>query len=108
VCSAWNKDDERVRRVSRNVLLYRAPATVIVYMDKRLSKYDMSSAGLWMQNLTLVLRAQRIESCYIASGARYPGLLQTELGLPENIEVLSGIALGYKDHGHVRNTLALT
>lgn len=102
-----SRDDHKERHIAmaENYGFYCAPVAVIVYMDKRLSKYDMISAGFWMQNLCLILQAQEIEACYMASVAGYPDLLRRELDLPEGIKILSGIALRYKDRDHVRNTL---
>jgi nitroreductase len=93
--------------IAENYDFYRAPMAMIVYMDKRLSKYDVISASFWMQNLCLALRSQGIEATYMASVVGYSELLREELGLPEDIELLAGIALGYKDPDHVRNALNL-
>ncbi|KAH8812775.1 Nitroreductase-like protein [Xylogone sp. PMI_703] len=104
-----SRDEPEKRHIAmtENYGLHGAPVAIIVYMDKRLSKYDMIGVGFWMQNLCLILRAQEIEACYMASIAGYPELLRRELDLPEGIEILSGIAVGCKDDNHIRNTLRL-
>lgn len=83
-----DEHEKRHTAVAQNYGFYGAPVAVVVYMDKRLSKYDMVSAGFWMQNLCLILRTQGIEACYMASVAGYPELLRRELDLPEDIEIL--------------------
>jgi nitroreductase len=102
-----DEHEKRHTAVAENYGFYGAPVAVVVYMDKRLSKYDMISAGFWMHNLCLLLRTQGIEACYMASVAGYPELLRRELGLPEDIEILSGIALGYKDSDYIGNSLVM-
>ncbi|KAL6831493.1 Nitroreductase-like protein [Trichoderma sp. SZMC 28015] len=104
------RDDHEKRKttLAENFRFYGATAAIIVYMDNRLSKYDLISAGLWMQNLTLALRAQGIEACYQASVAGYAEILQRELDLPEGVNFLSAIAIGYEDVSYVGNTLRMT
>ncbi|KAL7936782.1 Nitroreductase-like protein [Trichoderma chlorosporum] len=104
------RDDHEKRKttLAENFRFYGAPAAVIVYMDSRLSKYDVISAGFWMQNFTLALRAQGVEACYQASVAGYAELLQRELDLPEDVNFLSAIAIGYEDVSYVGNSLRMT
>lgn len=99
--------DKRNAALSENFDLYGASAAAIVYMDKRLSKFDILSAGFWMQNFTLALRAHDIEACYMASVAGYPELLMKDLDIPNGSEILCGIALGYKDSDYIGNKLEM-
>ena len=90
--------------LKRNFDFYGATTAIIVYQDKRLVYYDTLSVGFWMQNLTLTLRTQGIEACYMASITGYPTLLKTVLNLPEGVDILSGIAFGYVDENAIENT----
>lgn len=103
------RDDHEKRQaaLAQNFQFYGAPAAVIVYMDSRLSKYDLLSSWFWMQNFTLALRAQGVEACYMASVTGYPELLQRELGLPADVNFLSAIAIGYEDVSYVGNSLRM-
>jgi nitroreductase len=96
--------EKRNEYLTQNFNLYGATTAVIVYQDSRLVYYDTLSVGLWMQNLTLTLRAQSVEACFMASITGYPTLLKKTLGLPEGVDVLSGIALGYIEEGAIENT----
>jgi nitroreductase len=103
------RDDHEKRQtaLAENFQFYGAPAAVIVYMDNRLSKYDLLSSGFWMQNFTLALRSQGVEACYMASVAGYPKVLQRELGLTADVNILSAIAIGYEDLSYVGNNLRM-
>ena len=98
--------EKRNKALALNFQFYGAPAAVIVYMDERLSNFDMLSVGIWMQNFTLSLRTRGVEACYMASVAGYPELLK-ELGIPDDANVLSGIAPGYEDEENIGNTLTM-
>lgn len=106
---AIGRDDHEKRQaaLAENFQFYGAQAAAIVYMDNRLSKYDLLSSGLWMQNFTLALRAQGVETCYMASIAGYPAVLQRELGLVGDVNFLSAIAIGYEDMNYVGNDLRM-
>ena len=99
------RDDHEKRNeyLKRNFDFYGARTAVVVYQDSRLVYYDTLSVGLWMQNLALTLRAQNVEACFMASITGYPTLLKKTLGLPEGVDVLSGIALGYIEEGAIEN-----
>ena len=100
------RDDHEKRNeaLKKNFDLYGANTAVIVYQDNRLVYYDTLSVGFWMQNLTLALRTRGVEACYMASITGYPTLLKKTLGLPEGVDILSGIALGYIEEGAIENT----
>lgn len=102
-----NDHEKRQAALAENFQLYGAQAAAIVYVDSRLSKYDILSSGLWMQNFTLALRAQGVEACYMASITGYPEVLQRELGLVRDVNFLSGIAIGYEDLNYVGNDLRM-
>lgn len=99
--------EKRQTALAENFQFYGAQAAAIVYMDNRLSKYDILGSGLWMQNFTLVLRAQGVEACYMASVAGYPEELKRELGLVGDVNFLSAIAIGYEDLNYVGNDLRM-
>jgi nitroreductase len=106
---AIGRDDHEKRQaaLAENFQFYGAPAAVVVYMDNRLSKFDLISSGIWMQNFTLALRAQGVEACYMASIAGYPEVLKRTLGLDGDVNFLSAIAIGYEDLSYVGNSLRM-
>ena len=96
--------EKRHEAIIKNVDFYGASTAVIVYQDSRLVYYDTLSVGFWKQNLTLALRTRDVEACYMASITGYPTLSKKNLGLPEGVDILSGIALGYLEKGAIENT----
>ena len=96
--------EKRNKAIVSNFDFYGATTAVIVYQDSRLVYYDTLSVGFWMQNLTLALRTRDVEACYMASITGYPTLLKKTLELPEGVDILSGIALGYIEEGAIENT----
>lgn len=103
------RDDHEKRNeaIVRNFDFYGAATAIIVYQDSRLTYHDTLSVGFWMHNLTLTLRTRNIEACYMASITGYPALLKKTLGIPEAVDILSGIALGYLEEGAIENTYVI-
>jgi hypothetical protein len=55
---------------------------------------------MYLQTVCLLLAEQGIATCVQASVAGYGQVIQRELGLGEDVEVLVGVAVGFKDGGH--------
>lgn len=86
---------EAARR--RNYTFFDAPVGMIVSLDNMLAPVDVFSVGLYVQTLVLLLQERGISHCIEVSVAGYPREIRKELGIPEEMDILCGIAVGYSD-----------
>lgn len=94
---------EAARR--RNYTFFDAPLAVIVCMDKQLAEVDVMCVGMYVQALCLLLAERGLATCVQVSVAGYPDVVRGELGIGEEMSVLSGIAVGFEDGGSRLNGL---
>ncbi|OAG06587.1 nitroreductase [Paraphaeosphaeria sporulosa] len=81
----------------RNYTFFDAPIGLIVAMDSALAKVDVLSVGLYLQMLLLLLQERGVSNCIEVSVAGYPRQIREELGIPEDMDILCGVAVGYAD-----------
>jgi nitroreductase len=101
------KDDKegRAAAVLRNFEFFGAPLMGVVCMHRDLGKVDSLGVGLWLETLLLSLTEQGLGTCVEVSVAGYPEVLRKELGIPDELTVLCGLAIGYQDPEFKANTL---
>ena len=82
--------------------LYGAPVLVVVCMDKALpSNLDI---GIFAQTVCLAAQGYGVDSFIAGSFLSHPDVLRQELDIPENLNVVAGIGLGYPDPDSIINT----
>lgn len=93
------RDDKqgRVDAHARNFALFDAPHVAIVCMDRSFGIGVALDVGMWVQTFMLALTSRGVSSCPQAALRAYSGLLQAELGIPDNELVLCGVSFGYED-----------
>jgi nitroreductase len=82
--------------------LFGAPVMVVVCMDKALSaNLDI---GMFVQTICIAAQGYGVDS-FIASGfVSQPDILRQELEIPENLNIITGIGLGYPNPDNIINT----
>ncbi|KAL7905232.1 Nitroreductase-like protein [Trichoderma velutinum] len=88
----------------RNYEFFDAPTEIIVTMHKDLSTSDALSVGMYLQILLLALAQEGIASCCQVSVAGYPEILRRELDIPDHLEIICGVAVGYENPESEINT----
>ncbi|KAI0485237.1 Nitroreductase-like protein [Xylariaceae sp. FL0804] len=93
------RDDHEARKraVLRNFDFFGAPVGVIVCMSGALPGRAAFSVGMYVQTFLLALTERGVGSCVQVSIAGYPDLVRREVGIPDGMWVLCGLALGYED-----------
>jgi nitroreductase len=91
--------------VLRNWEFFRAPLAAIVCMHKDLGHADVLSVGMFLQTLLLALTARGLGTCVEVSIAGYPEIVREQLGLPAELLILCGLAVGYPDPDFAANKL---
>jgi nitroreductase len=82
--------------------MYGAPVVVVICMEKALSSnFDL---GLLTQTICLVAQGYGVDSMIAAGLVAHRDVLRQELEIPENLEIVIGIGLGYANPKHIINT----
>jgi nitroreductase len=82
--------------------LYGAPVVIVVCTDKALSS-DLD-IGLFVQTVCLAAQGFGIDSFIAGSFLHYRDVVRQELEIPENLNIITGIGLGYPNPDAIINT----
>jgi nitroreductase len=93
------RDDAEGRKTlnANNYRFFGAPVVVFVGMDKSFGGWSMFDLGSVTQSIMLAAQEYGIESGEALNFAAYSDVIHAELGVPENIGIVIGIALGHAD-----------
>lgn len=82
--------------------LFGAPVMAVICMDKVLtSNLDI---GLFVQTVCIAARSYGVDSLIASSLVSQPDILRNELDIPENLNIITGIGLGYANPNSIINT----
>jgi nitroreductase len=84
--------------------LFRAPVLVIMCMDRRLSTWSAIDFGLLSQTIMLAAEGYGVDSIVAQAFVSYPDILRKELGIPDSLQIVTGIGLGYANPKSIINT----
>jgi len=80
-----------------NGRLLRAPVLVILCMDKVLSNWTAFDFGLFSQTLMVAARGYGVDSIVATAFISQPDILRKELEIPDGVQIVTGIGLGYEN-----------
>ena len=80
-----------------NYKLFNAPVVIYLCMDRCLTPWSLFDLGAMSHGIMLAAQEQGIGSAVAVTLAAHPDLIRTELGIPDNLAIVIGIALGYPD-----------
>jgi nitroreductase len=95
----------RKAAVLRNYEFFGAPVGAIICLHKDLGPADSLSVGMYLQTLVLALTARGLGTCVEVSLAGYPEVIHEALGIPLELSILCGLAIGYSDPAFPTNHL---
>lgn len=82
--------------------LFGVPVLIVICMDKALSSH--LDIGLFIQTVCLAAQGYGIDS-FIAGGfVHHPDILRQELEIADNLNIITGVGLGYPNQESVINT----
>ncbi len=81
----------------RNFAAFDAPHVALVGLDKRFGMYGTLDLGCWLGTLMLLATAEGVATCAQASLAVYPDIARTFFELPDDVNLIFGVGLGYED-----------
>jgi nitroreductase len=85
--------------------LFGAPVMVVICMDKALSSnLDFLSLGLFVQTICLAAQGYGIDSFIASAFISHQDVLRQQLEIPESLNIITGMGLGYPNPKGVINT----
>ncbi len=82
--------------------LFGAPVLVVICMDKALS--SNLDIGLFVQTICLAAQGFGVDSFIAGAFISHPDILRIVLEIPEQLNIITGIGLGYADPNNIINT----
>ena len=87
----------RLRQLARNGEFFGAPVGIFFCLDRKLGPPQWADLGMYMQNVMLLAVERGLDTCPQEYWARYPVTVGAFLGLPEELMLFSGMAMGWRD-----------
>jgi len=91
----------------RNYRFFDAPVGLLFLIEAKMEKGSWLDMGMFLQNVMLAAKGAGLDTCPQASLAEYPDIVREQLGLPADLQVVCGMALGYADPDHPVNQYRL-
>jgi nitroreductase len=80
-----------------NRRFFGAPCVVYLCMARILTQWSAFDLGAMCQSITLAAQDRGVESAIAINTVCYPDVLRAELGIPDDLLIVIGIAMGYAD-----------
>jgi nitroreductase len=80
-----------------NRRFFGAPCAVYLCVDQTLGTWSIFDLGAMCQSIALAAQDHGVDSAIAINLVVYPDLLRDELGIPRELLIVIGIALGYPD-----------
>ena len=80
-----------------NYILFNAPSIIYLCLNKGYSKWSAYDLGALSMAIMLAAKDRGIDSIPAASVIRYPDVLRKILKIPDDEDIIVGIALGYEE-----------
>ncbi len=93
------KEDKQkqIEQWKLNYCAFDAPVVFYFFIDSRLEKGSYLDYGMFLQSIMLSATEKGLATCPQAALAEFPRIVKQELGIPETMLLLGGMALGYED-----------
>jgi nitroreductase len=87
----------RARVRARNWDCFGAPAALFCYLDERMLPPQWMDAGIFLQSVMLLLRAEGLDSCPQIAWAEYHATVAEVIKPPDGHVLACGMSIGYAD-----------
>jgi len=93
------RDDRpgRLTQLAKNADFFGAPVALFFCLDRGLGAPQWADLGMFMQTVMLLAVERGLATCAQEFWARYPTTVGRFLGLADDCQLFSGMALGYAD-----------
>ena len=89
----------------RNYTFFDAPVGLIFTIDRIMEQGSWLDYGMFLQNIMVAARARGLDTCPQAAFTPFHAVIAQSLALPENEQLVCGMALGYADMSRIENSL---
>lgn len=89
--------EARQRAASANWDCFGAPAALFCYIDRDLGRPQWSDAGMFLQTVMLLLRAEGLHSCTQMAWAKYHRTVAEIVSPPDELILFCGMSIGFED-----------
>ncbi len=87
---------------------FGAPIVAFLCMNRTLTSWSLFDMGLLAQSIMLAAKHFGVDSAAAFLFVAYPDLIRRQLQVPEDLSILIGVALGYRDPDHPENQYRTT
>ena len=87
----------RIKQWNANQTFFGAPVGLIFTMDQQMGKAQYLDLGIYFQAVMLCAQERGLSTCAQRSWAAWANTVRESLGLPEDEQVVTGMAMGYAD-----------
>jgi len=91
------QSDRRADFVQSNLMSFGAPVLLLCHFPKLMKEAQWSDVGMWLQTIMLLLRGEGLDSCPQEYMGLYGRTIRAHLGLPDDVMLFCGIAIGWRD-----------
>jgi nitroreductase len=95
----------RLNQMAKNLEFFGAPAAFFFAIDRSMGPGQWAHLGMFMQSIALVTEGRGLASCMQEFWMLRHGLVRSFFGIPDNLQVYCGMAIGYPDRSHPINSL---
>ena len=89
----------------RNYTFFDAPVGLIFTIDRIMEQGSWLDYGMFLQNIMVAARARGLDTCPQAAFTPFHKVITKSLALPDNEQLVCGMALGYADMSKIENSL---
>lgn len=93
----------RTESFLRNFRFFDAPHAAFIYLPRWAGIREAADCGMYTQSLMLALTASGLASCAQGALGHYSDIVRAQLGVPDDLLLLYGVAFGYEDTAHPAN-----
>ena len=90
----------RMAFIAGNFQFWGAPIGMFFCLDRQMGPPQWSDLGMYIQTLMLLAREAGLHTCPQEAWTLWHKTVGDYLGLPENLQLFCGLALGHADHQH--------
>jgi nitroreductase len=101
------REDRAARRLwfKSNFRFFDAPVGLLCFVDRQMGKAQFSDLGMFLQSIMLLLREEGLDSCAQEAWSMFAPTIYAQLGIPENLMLFCGLAVGKRNPAAPVNTL---
>ncbi|MFI6123494.1 nitroreductase [Streptomyces sp. NPDC051064] len=89
--------EARQRAAAANWDCFGAPTSLFCYIDRDMGPAQWADAGMYLQTVMLLLRAEGLHSCPQMAWAKFHGTVTEVLSPPDELVLFCGMSIGFED-----------